>query len=89
MFISLLLSPRSRIDPSPPTRSVQAFRRSLPEGSALFVAKNSLMTQAVKDKEAWGPLAAQDRENAWLFVGESISPTIKVKPGDADICTSK
>lgn len=62
---------------SPPTPPVQSFRRELPDGSKLMVAKNTLLTKAVESKENWTGLANQDYENAWLFVGETISPTIK------------
>jgi len=53
------------------------FRRELPEGSHLVVAKNTLMVKASEETK-FAPIAeCAVGMNAWLFVDENVAPCVK------------
>ena len=52
-------------------KDFEAFRRSLPEGSRLFVAKNTLLGLAADRVPGWSDLKRNIKlENAWVFASE-------------------
>jgi large subunit ribosomal protein L10 len=53
------------------------LRRSLPEGSHLVVAKNTLLRKAVEGTKFEPMAQATTGMNAWLFVDENVAPTMK------------
>ena len=53
------------------------FRRALPEGSHIMVAKNTLLRKALEGT-AFEPLSeCSTGMNAWVFVDENVAPTMK------------
>lgn len=64
-----------------PVKQMEGLRRKLPEGSSMFVAKNSLVRIAVSDDkyEAFRPIEqTTTRDNVWVFADEdSVAPTMK------------
>jgi len=60
---------------------LQKLRRQLPAGATLYVAKNTLMGQAVAQSAApasWEALKGQGGQNAWVFIPEEVvSKTVK------------
>jgi len=60
--------------------TMQKFRRGIPENSSVYVCKNSLMREAVKQVPGWDTLgdAGCTGENAWVFVHEDdIADAVK------------
>ena len=57
------------------------LRRSLPEGSHLMVAKNTLLRKAVAGTKFEPMAQATTGMNAWLFVDENVAPTMKAING--------
>jgi large subunit ribosomal protein L10 len=53
------------------------FRRELPEGATLMVAKNTLMRKASENTKFATIAACTQGMNAWLFVDENCAPTFK------------
>ena len=53
------------------------FRRELPEGATLMVAKNTLMRKASENTKFATISECSKGMNAWLFVDENIAPTFK------------
>jgi len=54
-----------------------AFRRAMPEGSKILIAKNTLMRKAVEGT-AFEPIGnATKGMNAWVFVDENVAPAMK------------
>lgn len=61
-------------------QTMQKFRRGVPENSSVYVCKNSLMKEAVKNVPGWNTLADNGctGENAWVFVHEDdIADAVK------------
>ncbi|KAK9814411.1 hypothetical protein WJX72_005529 [[Myrmecia] bisecta] len=60
-------------------KQLQEFRRKLPEGAKLVVAKNTLMGVAADQVEGWQELKSGfKKENAWVFIGEDcIAESVK------------
>ena len=58
-----------------------AFRRAMPEGAHILVAKNTLMRKAIEGTQ-FEPLGeATTGMNAWVFVDENIATTMKAVKG--------
>jgi len=53
------------------------FRRELPEGSHLVVAKNTLMVKASENTKFATIAECATGMNAWLFVDENVAPCVK------------
>jgi large subunit ribosomal protein L10 len=54
-----------------------AFRRAMPEGAHIMIAKNTLLRKAVEGT-AFEPITeASTGMNAWVFVDENVAPTMK------------
>lgn len=56
-------------------KKFESFRRSLPADVKLFVAKNTLLKQAVSKVGGWDPLVEGLKlENAWVFASDDAIP---------------
>ncbi|CAL6311282.1 unnamed protein product [Bathycoccus prasinos] len=53
------------------------FRRELPEGATLMVAKNTLMRKASENTKFASIVECSKGMNAWLFVDENVAPAFK------------
>merc|ERR1719409_692577 len=54
-----------------------AFRRAMPEGATIMVAKNTLLRKAVEGT-SFAPISdCSTGMNAWVFVDENVAPTMK------------
>ena len=53
------------------------FRRELPDGATLMVAKNTLMRRASENTKFSTISECSKGMNAWLFVDENVAPTFK------------
>lgn len=54
-----------------------AFRRAMPQGTKIMIAKNTLMRKAVEGT-AFEPIGqASKGMNAWVFVDENVAPAMK------------
>eukprot|EP00879_Flechtneria_rotunda_P006149 GHRR01006466.1.p1 GENE.GHRR01006466.1~~GHRR01006466.1.p1 ORF type:complete len:227 (+),score=53.50 GHRR01006466.1:515-1195(+) len=60
--------------------SMQKFRKGVPEKSSVYICKNSLMREAVKNVPGWEIIVEKgcQGDNAWVFVHEDDIPdTVK------------
>jgi len=56
-------------------KNFEAFRRALPADAKLYVAKNTLMKQAVSRVPGWDPLLDGIKlDNAWVFAKDDSIP---------------
>ena len=53
------------------------FRRELPDGATLMIAKNTLMRKASENTKFSTISECSKGMNAWLFVDENVAPTFK------------
>ena len=53
------------------------FRRELPDGATLMIAKNTLMRKASENTKFSTIGECSKGMNAWLFVDENVAPTFK------------
>lgn len=54
-----------------------AFRRAMPEGATIMVAKNTLMRKAVEGTSFEAITECSTGMNAWVFVDENVAPAMK------------